>query len=521
MRLVLALVFGLALLVAPASAQPLPASLRSAGVTEAQWRQAQSVIRAQAASLSLREEAVRTLAVEIFEGQPGQSFDTYIELIRDGAQRLPQIVAAARALDPRGDATLADLQRRAVAAAEAGRLREALALQDEYAARFRNTLMRAVEQPLLDLAASYEVAADTAYALGDHLGAASRLALAADTAPASAIALRWRYRAKQATAIAQRGEIFVEPDRLDEALRLFESVVLPLAPRESRPADWALTQNDMADALRIMGQRGVPGALERAAAAIEAALTVRTREADPAGWALTQINLGNVLLVHGDRGPMESLQRAVDAYEAALTVVTRESDPAFWAVAQTSLGNGLAALGERGAPGALERAVQIYEDVLSVRTRATDPAGWAQTHVNLGGALMTLGDFGVAGALVRAAASYDAALTVQTRESDPEGWASIQVNRGHLFSIMGEQGDALARTRALEAYQAALTVMTRQSNPHLWATANYGRALIYGETGRTGDARAAARSALEAYEATGNNYLAADVRIFLTELGSE
>ncbi|MGD9981115.1 MAG: hypothetical protein AB7H66_01780 [Hyphomonadaceae bacterium] len=518
MRLVLALAISLVLCASPALAQPLPASLRSAGVTEAQWGQAQGVIRVQAASLRLREEAVRTLAVEIFEGQPGQSFETYIELIRDGAARLPQIIAAARALDPRGDAALSDLQRRAVAAAEAGRLREALALQDEYAARFRSTLMRAVEQPLLDLAASYEVAGDTAYALGDHLGAASRFALAAETAPASAIETRWRYRAKQAFAIGQRGDIFVEPARSEEAVRLFETVVLPLAPRDRRPADWALTQNDMGDTLRVMGQRGVPGALERAAAAIEAALTVRTREADPAGWALSQANLGNVLLIQGELGSIESLERAVAAYEAALTATTREADPGLWAVAQMSRAIALAALGDRGQAGALERAVEIFEEVLTVRTRAADPAGWAQTHANLGGALMSLGDLGAPGALERAEASYEAALTVQTRDSDPDGWASIQINRGHLFSILGERGDARARDRALEAYQAALIVMTRERSPRLWAVATYGLALIYGDTGRTDEARAAARGALEAFEETSNTYLADDVRIFLAEL---
>ncbi|MCK4872473.1 MAG: tetratricopeptide repeat protein, partial [Phycisphaerales bacterium] len=58
-------------------------------------------------------------------------------------------------------------------------------------------------------------------------------------------------------------------------------------------------------------------------------------------WAMTQNNLGNALseLPTGDRG--EHLARAIEAYEAALTVRTREQFPTDWAMTQNNLGNAL------------------------------------------------------------------------------------------------------------------------------------------------------------------------------------
>lgn len=132
MRLLLpALLAGLLCNMQPAFAQALPDAVRAAGITSAQWQQAQFVIRTQASTLGLHENVIRTLAVEVFQAQPGQPIERCIALIQEGSARLPQVMAAAQALEPGNDPTLASLKAHAVEAAQAGRLREALTLQDQ------------------------------------------------------------------------------------------------------------------------------------------------------------------------------------------------------------------------------------------------------------------------------------------------------------------------------------------------------------------------------------------------------
>ncbi|HRP12127.1 MAG TPA: tetratricopeptide repeat protein [Terricaulis sp.] len=505
-------------LATPALAQ-VPPSLRSAGVTEAQWSQAQALISAQARTLNQREAALRTLAIEIFEGEPSLGFETYLELIREGAARLPQALAAARALNPRGDARLEDLRARAVSAAEQGRLREALALQDEYAAALRAALERALQQPLLDLAAAHAAAGGTAYALADHLGAAARYAEAAEAAPAGTRE-RWQYLVWQAYALTERSRLFAESAPLQQAVALYQQALI-LRPRETAPADWANAQNHLGIALALQGGRGAPGALERAVVAYEAALSVMTREADPAGWAATQINLGAALWAQAERGAPGALEKAALAYEAALSVLTREDAPARWAIAQNNLGNALALQGQRGAPGALERAVAAYEAALSVRTRAADPAAWAETQMNLGSVFNIQGARGAPGALERAMAANEAALNVITREANPVGWARIQVGLGDTLSVLGERGAAGALDRAIAAYEAALIVMTREADPAGWAVTTYNLAFAYRGLGRFAEARAAAEAALSGYEQIGNAHWANEARAFIARLPPE
>jgi hypothetical protein len=59
-----------------------------------------------------------------------------------------------------------------------------------------------------------------------------------------------------------------------------------------------MTQTNLGTALQTLGERGDDAALLRAAAAFEAALTVRTRQTDPRNWSQIQIQLA---VVHGAR----------------------------------------------------------------------------------------------------------------------------------------------------------------------------------------------------------------------------
>jgi tetratricopeptide (TPR) repeat protein len=98
---------------------------------------------------------------------------------------------------------------------------------------------------------------------------------------------------------------------------------LTVNSREADPADWAATQTNLGNTLLGLGERGQAGALERAAAAYEAALTVFTRAADPFGWATTQYNIARLYRAMG---------RVADARAAALG-----SAEAFEALGETAL----------------------------------------------------------------------------------------------------------------------------------------------------------------------------------------
>ena len=71
---------------------------------------------------------------------------------------------------------------------------------------------------------------------------------------------------------------------------------------------------------RALGERESGTArLEEAVAAYRAALEERTRERVPLHWAMTQNNLGNALLTLGEReSGTARLEEAVAAYRAAL-----------------------------------------------------------------------------------------------------------------------------------------------------------------------------------------------------------
>jgi hypothetical protein len=193
--------------------------------------------------------------------------------------------------------------------------------------------------------------------------------------------------------LIQRGEV-IDPAagnaKLFEALELCRGT-LAFTSRQTAPQDWAMTQNNLGNMLRILGERasGEQAAqyLEQSVAAYRAALEVYTREQLPQAWATTQNNLGNVLSVLGERASSEQaaqyLEQSVAAYRAALEVRTREQLPQDWATTQNNLGNVLCVLGERasGEQGAqyLEQSVAAYRAALEVRTREQLPQDWAMT----------------------------------------------------------------------------------------------------------------------------------------------
>ncbi|WP_298372089.1 tetratricopeptide repeat protein, partial [Azospirillum sp.] len=122
-------------------------------------------------------------------------------------------------------------------------------------------------------------------------------------------------------------------------------------------------------------QKGDNTALLIAIAAYQDTLKERTRARAPLDWAMTQNNLGNALQSLGEReSGTARLEQAVDAYRNALEERTRERVPLDWAMTQNNLGAALNTLGERESGTArLEQAVDAYRKALEEYTRERAP----------------------------------------------------------------------------------------------------------------------------------------------------
>ncbi len=538
----------------PAYTQPVPDTLRSAGVTQAQWDAIRREARAQAQRARISEASLIAAAegASVNLSRSGR-FDaaslqqTIFDTLAEQADQIADLQRRLDALTGDRDAAAAARFAEARAALEQGRLADADRLLAQSAAGDLATLQQAdaeVERRRLRAGETIASRAQIAFVQADYATATQHFARAADTVPQSAIEARWRYRSGQANSAFTRGYHFTEPDALREALQTYEQQVLPLAQRAARPADWAATQHAIGVALRVQGSRGDRGALDRSAAAFEAALTARTRNGDPANWAETEHELGIVeLLRYGNGAAPAALARAATAFEAALTVRTRSANPTAWAQTQSYLASiaiyrrqpeqavsierevltvltpesdpigwadahlGLAtALGAAGQP---QEQVAVIERALTVFTRDAYPQGWATAQNNLGAVYFELGD------AQRAIAAFEAAATVMTRETNPAGWATVQQALGIVHASLRTPQ---ALERAVAHYQAALSVSTREADPASWASTNFGLANAYAALDRPREARTAAEAALSGFEQVGAVDSAIAARTFLSVL---
>jgi hypothetical protein len=109
-------------------------------------------------------------------------------------------------------------------------------------------------------------------------------------------AKRWRYQHFRAMAFYKLGMEFGDNESATESITLYCETVLPLAPRERVPLDWAMTQMNLGNALLDLGRRESGTArLEDAIVAYDAALEECTRERVPLDWANSSGNQGVAL----------------------------------------------------------------------------------------------------------------------------------------------------------------------------------------------------------------------------------
>lgn len=402
----------------------------------------------------------------------------------------------------------------AEAAIEAGDLDLAesiLATLSDRMARWREEQRQAHQQSRREEAAIRARRAEIARTRMRYGEAAALFAEAAVLEPADDPELIWQLRMKQAAALYDQSYDLGDNAAGQEAISAYR-LALDATSRDRAPLQWANTQNNLGNALKILGEREIgPARLEQSVEAFKAALLEYSRERAPLDWAMIQNNLGNALLRLGEReSGVVRLKEASEAYRAALSERTRERVPIEWAVTQNNLAIVLQTLGERETGTArLEEAIEAYRAALLELTRERTPQDWAMTQNNLGTALQFFGArANRIGPLREAVEAYRAALLERARERVPLQWATTQNNIGNALQTLSAHESGTERLyEAVEAYRAALLERARDRVPLDWAETNFNLAnaklSLFSRTGERAhleEAQTSAREALAFFE---------------------
>jgi tetratricopeptide (TPR) repeat protein len=357
-----------------------PEQLRE--VTQAAVTGATASLAGQIADISGRlgvtENAAKTLLRIVGERDvPNERLAEALSQVAADYKRLRTQVAGLNPDNPTARALVADAQSEITAGHLAhahGLLRQATQAQiaaAQQARKLREQAREAEESQLVGAAGSMAAEADVAMTERQYLEAADLFQHAAETVPAGRTTVSGNFRARQANALYRRGYELGDNDALKASIEVWRQT-LPAFPRNQRPLDWAVTQNNLGDALEALGERESKTThLEDAVAAYRAALEERRRDRVPLDWAITQNNLGFALFRLGERETGTAhLEEAAAAYRAALEERTRDRAPLDWATTQTNLGSVLVRLGEREAGTEhLQEAVAAFRAALAARPR--------------------------------------------------------------------------------------------------------------------------------------------------------
>ena len=302
------------------------------------------------------------------------------------------------------------------------------------------------------------------------------------------------------------------------------TAALSVLTREAWPVDWAMTQSNLAVAYKSRIKEDRAQNIEQAIAACTAALTILTREAWPVNWAMTQNTLAVAYKsrIKGDRA--QNIEQAIAAYRNALTVRTKETWPIDWAETQNNLANAYRQRVKGDRAQNIEQAITAYRNALTVYTKKALPVDWAMTQHNLAIAYGNRIKEDRAENIENAIAACTAALTVRTKKALPQQWAGTQNNLGLAYGnrIKGDRAENIEN--AIAAFTAALTVRTKGALPVDWAMTQHNVGLAYSEriegnrTNNIENAIAAYRNALTFYtrEALPQNYAETLFRLGIT-----
>ncbi len=280
-----------------------------------------------AAELGLAEGLLGRLAWDFGHDKPRASAAEYQRFLRDKADELRTMRTELEALKD-ADARLGNQVAAAEAALDAGEIEEAEAILASARELSQERSLQAVRQTA-DIIALQGLAAllrnDVDAAFGAFTSAADMVGA---LAPTEAHERRCAY----SDALRIHGDRFPGP-ALADAVALAEAN-LRTCSRTDHPTDWARTQNNLANALQILGKRtgGDAGrrALERAVAAYEAALQVFTRDAMPANWGKGSMALGmarvRLGLATDNRTLVDQGANGIDEALEVYTTVASEAD---------------------------------------------------------------------------------------------------------------------------------------------------------------------------------------------------
>lgn len=173
-------------------------------------------------------------------------------------------------------------------------------------------------------------------------------------------------------------------------------------------------------------------------------LAGRPADAEPLRWAMLQNNLANALWMVGEHEselPVQraNLERALAVLQSALLDVSRERTPLAWAMIESNLGIVLTSLGVRQVgPNRLEAAAAAFRDALQERTRAQVPFAFALTQTKLGDALRELGT-----------RTKQAAVVCRAVDSHLEAWQALTAAGKPPATRVTAAADAVARDFAV------------------------------------------------------------------------
>jgi tetratricopeptide (TPR) repeat protein len=235
------------------------------------------------------------------------------------AERFKDLQTAAAA-QPGDDSKITALKAEAQKAIQDGQLGEA----DEILAAIEKIQTEALDRLALNAAQTTAQRGDVALTRLRYPDAAQRFAEAAAKVPQGHEDDRWKYLNEEADALYRQGDEFGDNAAAALAIERYRHLA-ELWPRNAFPLDWAMTQMNLGNALRTLGERESGTArLEEAVAAYREALQENTRARVPLEWAKTQGSIGTALARLGSReSGTARLEEAVAAFREALQEFTR------------------------------------------------------------------------------------------------------------------------------------------------------------------------------------------------------
>lgn len=413
--------------------------------------------------------------------------------LRDGAANLKKFLAE-RIMPARNDPELNRLAGLAARAEEEG----AIGLAKKYRALASaradelSTVLDGREGELsadrLELASVYADHAETAVLTFDYELAADRYAEAFEQAENWDEDLAFRYKLREADALADLGSVAGDQSVLSDAIDVYQDA-LDLAPRRKKPLDWAEAKNNMSGAYWSLGRREEGfESFEIALQGYRDALEERPRKQVPVLWAKTQNNIGNVLAEIGLRqSGSKWLKDAIKSYRQALKVFSPDNEPFYFGVTQNNIGNAMLHLGLRGkGTRQLSRAADALNIALEYQSPEDEPVAWGAAQRNLGNAYLAIGERKRdANVMRQAVETYNAILDVQTLEQMPAEWTLTQYGLGNALKSIGKlSGETETLAEAAVAYEAALSQWTFETSPRDWGSTKLELGKTHLEIGR-------------------------------------